>query len=66
MFSMPEPFTPGRARLNALLAIIAMALSTGALVWSGAAMIGMGFTTPGYFSIGAGLVIMIIASQLSP
>ena len=66
MFNMPEAFTPGRARLNALLAIIAMALSCGALIWAGAAMIGMGFYTPGYISVGVGFLIMLVASQITP
>ena len=63
---MPEPFTPGRARLNAFLAVVALSIGAGSLVWSGAGMIGVGMDLPGYLSLGMGFVLVLVGSQVRP
>ena len=61
---MPEPFTPGRARLNAFLAVVALSIGAGSLVWSGAGMIGVGMDLPGYLSLGGGFLMALVGSQV--
>jgi len=55
-----------RCRRAVALSMVSMALSAGALVWSGAGMIGVGMTGPGYASLAAAVVIIFIGSQLRP
>ena len=61
---MIHPVTAIRAaRRHVIMAQSFMALSAGALVWSGVAMLGMGMNDIGIGSIGAAFAIVIVATQ---